>query len=72
MTRTLDLAHGEPFRATAQGDHLVVAIEGPNRFDLTSPDTGLDGDAAVRLAVQQIGEMLDFVDAVDDAFRLDR
>lgn len=72
MMRMLDLAHGEPFRATAQGDHLVVAIEGPNRFDLTSPDTGLDGDAAVRLAVQQIGEMLDFVDAVDDAFRLDR
>lgn len=72
MTRMLDLAHGEPFRATAQGDHLVVAIEGPNRFDLTSPDSGLDGDAAVRLAVQQIGEMLDFVDAVDDAFRLDR
>lgn len=72
MTRLLDLAHGEPIRATAQNEHLVVAIEGPNRFDLTSPDTGLAGDAAIRLAVQQIGEMLDFVEAVDDAFRLDR
>lgn len=72
MTRMFDLAHGQAIRATAQGDNLVVAIEGPNRFDLTSPDTGLNGDAAVRLAVQQIGEMLDFVDAVDDAFRLDR
>ena len=72
MARLLELAHGEPIRATAQGDHLVVAIEGPNRFDLISPDTGLSGDAAIRLAVQQIGEMLDFVDTVDDAFRLDR
>lgn len=72
MARLLELAHGEPIRATAQNEHLVVAIEGPNRFDLTSPDTGLDGDAVVRLAVQQIGEMLDFVEAVDDAFQLDR
>ncbi|MEM7660702.1 MAG: DUF3137 domain-containing protein [Pseudomonadota bacterium] len=63
-----ELAHGEDIRATAQGDHLVFAIEGPNRFDLTSEDTGLDGDEAVRLAVQQIGEMLDLVDAVSEAF----
>ncbi|MEL6692808.1 MAG: DUF3137 domain-containing protein [Pseudomonadota bacterium] len=68
MARVIDLAHGEEFRATAQGDHLVVALEGPNRFDLTSQDTGLDGDAAIRLAVQQIGEMLDLVETVADVF----
>ena len=71
MERTMTLAHGENVRATAQGDHLVVAIEGPNRFDLSSPDTGLEGDAAIRLAVHQIGEMLDLVEAVGDVFGLD-
>lgn len=71
MARLIDLAHGEPFRATAQGDHLVVALEGPNRFDLTSEDTGLDGDAAIRLAIQQIGEMLDLVEAVAAVFGID-
>lgn len=71
MERMRELAHGDPIRATAQGDHLVVAIEGPNRFDLTSEDTGLDGDAAVRLAIQQIGELFDFVDAVGRVFGLD-
>ncbi|MEL6666384.1 MAG: DUF3137 domain-containing protein [Pseudomonadota bacterium] len=68
MARVIDLAHGEQVRATAQGDHLVVALEGPNRFDLTSQDTGLDGDAAIRLAIQQIGEMLDLVETVADVF----
>ncbi len=71
MARIVELAHGEKIRATAQADHLVVAIEGPNRFDLTSEDTGLDGDAAVRLAVQQIGEMLDLVEAVGQVFGID-
>ena len=71
MARMLDLAHGEHVRATAQADHLVVAVEGPNRFDLTSEDTGLDGDAAIRLAVQQIGELLDLVEAVGLVFGLD-
>ena len=71
MARMLDLAHGEQIRATAQGDHLVIAFEGPNRFDLTSEDTGLEGDAAIRLAILQIGEMLDLVDAVAEVFRLD-
>ena len=71
MVRILELAHGEKIRATAQGQHLVVAIEGPNRFDLTSEDTGLKGDAAVRLAVQQIGEMLDLVEAVGEVFDLE-
>ncbi|MEL7040405.1 MAG: DUF3137 domain-containing protein [Pseudomonadota bacterium] len=71
MLRVSALAHGAPLRATAQDNHLVVAFEGPNRFDLTSKDTGLDGDAAVRLAIQQIGEMLDLVDAVSRAFGLD-
>lgn len=71
MQRVTELAHGEPIRATAQGDHLVVAFEGPNRFDLTSEDTGLDGDAAVRLAIQQIGEMLDLVEAVAETFGLE-
>lgn len=68
MARVIDLAHGEQFRATAQADHLVVALEGPNRFDLTSQDTGLDGDAAIRLAIQQIGEMLDLVETVANVF----
>ena len=71
MARMLDLAHGEHVRATAQADHLVVAVEGPNRFDLTSADTGLDGDAAIRRAVQQIGELLDLVEAVGLVFGLD-
>ena len=71
MARMLDLAHGEQIRATAQDDHLVIAFEGPNRFDLTSEDTGLEGDAAIRLAILQIGEMLDLVDAVAEVFRLD-
>ena len=71
MARMIDLAHGESFRATAQDDYLVVAFEGPNRFDLTSPDTGLDGDAAIRLALQQIGEMLELVAAVGHVFGLD-
>lgn len=68
MARVIDLAHGEQVRATAQGDHLVFALEGPNRFDLTSRDTGLTGDAAIRLAVQQIGEMLDLVETVANVF----
>ncbi|MEM8633824.1 MAG: DUF3137 domain-containing protein [Pseudomonadota bacterium] len=68
MARVTELAHGEDIRATAQAEHLVFAIEGPNRFDLTSADTGLEGDEAVRLAVQQIGEMLDLVEAVSGAF----
>lgn len=71
MERILTLAHGEPIRATAQTDHLVVAFEGPNRFDLTSADTGLEGDAAIRLAIGQIGEMLDLVEAVGDLFGID-
>jgi len=71
MARVTELAHGEDIRATAQGEYLVFAIEGPNRFDLTSEDTGLSGDEAVRLAVQQIGEMLDLVDAVSSAFGID-
>ena len=71
MVRILELAHGEQIRATAQGDHLVIAFEGPNRFDLTSADTGLEGDAAIRLAVQQIAEMLDLVEAVAGVFGLD-
>jgi hypothetical protein len=71
MARVIELAHGEQFRATAQDAHLVVAIEGPNRFDLTSEDTGLEGDAAIRLAVQQIGEMLDLVEAVANVFGID-
>lgn len=70
MARMIDLAHGEPFRATAQADHLVVALEGPNRFDLTSQDTGLDGDAAIRLAIQQIGEMLDLVETAASVFAI--
>lgn len=71
MARLIDLAHGEPFRATAQADHLVFALEGPNRFDLTSPDSGLDSDAAIRLAIQQIGEMLDLVETVAAVFGID-
>ncbi|MEO0881303.1 MAG: DUF3137 domain-containing protein [Pseudomonadota bacterium] len=70
MSRVTELAHGEDIRATAQGEHLVFAIEGPNRFDLTSEDTGLEGDEAVRLAVQQMGDMLDLVDAVSAAFAI--
>ena len=68
MARVIDLAHGEQVRATAQGDHLVVAMEGPNRFDLTSKDTGLEGDASIRFAIQQIGEMLDLVETVANVF----
>ncbi|MEM9668028.1 MAG: DUF3137 domain-containing protein [Pseudomonadota bacterium] len=71
MARVTELAHGEDIRATAQDQHLVFAIEGPNRFDLTSADTGLKGDEALRLALQQIGEMLDLVDAVSDAFGIE-
>jgi len=71
MARMIDLAHGDQIRATAQADHLVVAVEGPNRFDLTSQDTGLDGDASIRFAIQQIGEMLDLVEAVADVFGID-
>ncbi len=71
MVRILELAHGEQIRATAQRSHLVIAFEGPNRFDLTSSDTGLEGDAAIRLAVQQIAEMLDLVEAVAGVFGLD-
>ncbi|MHA7857500.1 MAG: DUF3137 domain-containing protein [Henriciella sp.] len=71
MARLIDLAHGEEFRATTQADHLVVALEGPNRFDLTSADTGLDGDAAIRLAIQQIGEMLDLVETVAAVFGIE-
>ena len=72
IARLTELAHGEDIRATAQDGHLVFAIEGPNRFDLTSADTGLAGDAAIRLAVQQIGEMLDLVEAVSEVFGLSR
>ncbi|MEO1659932.1 MAG: DUF3137 domain-containing protein [Pseudomonadota bacterium] len=71
MARITELAHGEQIRATAQGAHLVIAFEGPNRFDLTSEDTGLEGDAAIRLAIGQIAEMLDLVGAVADVFGLD-
>lgn len=71
MVRMIDLAHGEDIRATAQGDHLTIAFEGPNRFDLTHSDTGLSGDAAVRMAIQQIGEMLDLVEAVAAVFGLE-
>lgn len=71
MVRMIDLAHGEDIRATAQGDHLTIAFEGPNRFDLTHSDTGLTGDPAVRMAIQQIGEMLDLVEAVGAVFGLE-
>jgi hypothetical protein len=71
MERVLRLAHGDAIRATARGDHLMIAFEGPNRFDLTSADTGLSGEDAIRFAIQQIGEMLDLVDAVGEVFRLE-
>lgn len=72
VERLITLSHGEKFRAVARGDHLIVSVEGEDRFGLIDIQTGRWSDESVRKCLSDILELVDFVDAIGNTFRVGR
>ena len=70
VERVLQLAHGDPFRAVASGDHLVVDVVGNNRFALVDLISGEWNDATISSTLKDIADLLDLVDVMADTFML--
>lgn len=72
VERVLALAHGDPFRAVAKGNHLVIDVVGQNRFQLLDLATGAWSEASVQATLTDLSELLAFVDAMAETFMLNR
>lgn len=72
VERVSDLAHGDKVRAVAFEEHLVIDIEGEDRFCMVNLATGEWSRASIAASLQHIAEMLELADAVSAAFRLKR
>ena len=68
VARILALAHGEPFRAVASGEHLVINFEGQNRFNLLDLQTGAWSDESIRETWSDIADLLTVTDEMAHAF----
>ena len=70
VERLITLSHGEKFRAVARGQHLIVSVEGEDRFGLVNIQTGAWSDETLRQCLGDILELVDFVDAIGNTFRV--
>ena len=72
VERVANLAHGEKVRAVAFGEHLVIDVEGEDRFGMVNLTTGAWNRESIATSMAHIAEMLDLAEAVAQAFRLRR
>lgn len=72
VERLITLSHGEKFRAVARDEHLIVSLEGEDRFGLIDIQTGQWSDETLRQCLGDILELVDFVDAIGNTFRVGR
>ncbi len=70
LERVADLAHGEKVRAVAFQDHLVIDVEGEDRFAMIDLVTGEWSEETVAASLHNVADMLDLADAVARAFNL--
>lgn len=70
LERTVAIAHGEPVRAAAFGNHIVFDVAGEDRFALVDLTTGEWNADRVSTAMVNIADMLDLADALAHAFKL--
>ncbi|MEO1028687.1 MAG: DUF3137 domain-containing protein [Pseudomonadota bacterium] len=70
LERVADLAHGEKVRAIAYERHLIVDVEGEDRFAMMDLVTGEWNTTRIAKSMINIAEMRDLAEAVGDAFRL--
>lgn len=70
VERVSDLAHGDKVRAVAFDEHLVIDIEGDDRFCMVNLATGAWSRETIAASMGHIAEMLELADAVSNAFRL--
>ncbi|MEL7480323.1 MAG: DUF3137 domain-containing protein [Pseudomonadota bacterium] len=74
MARLIDLAHGDPFRAAAFDHHIVIGLQGHNRFEIVDMATGKWSDDTIRQTFADLADLLRLVEAFAHAFmvRADR
>ncbi|MAP95451.1 MAG: hypothetical protein CMK07_10910 [Ponticaulis sp.] len=70
VERVLALAHGDPFRAVAQGNWLLIDIVGDNRFNLVDIRTGVWSHDTIRQTYEDIADLREFVEIMAHAFTL--
>ncbi len=72
VERVLALAHGDPFRAVAVDNHLVIDIVGGNRYPLLDLRFGEWSDETIRQTLVDIADLLDVVDEMSRTFMVKR
>ena len=72
IERVIRLAHGDKVQASASGSHLVIDVEGANRFDCVNLITGEWSDESMRTALHDLYEMLDLLREAAHAFMVKR
>ncbi len=70
IERLLSMAHQGPFRAVARGEHLVIDIEGDNRFEIVDVQAGVWDEERLRKGISELAETLDLVDTIAGVFKL--
>ncbi len=70
IERVAGLAHGEKVRAVAFDEHLVIDVEGEDRFAMIDLVTGAWSDETIAASMANIADMLALADAVAHAFKL--
>lgn len=70
LERVAGLARGEKARAAAFTNHLVVDVEGADRFAMVDLLTGEWSEESVKRTMINIAEMIELADAVARAFKL--
>ncbi|MEL7547619.1 MAG: hypothetical protein AAGJ84_13280 [Pseudomonadota bacterium] len=72
VERVSGIAHGEKVRAVAFDKHLVIDVEGEDRFAMVNLGTGDWSRETIANSMIHIADMLDLAKAVATAFRLRR
>ncbi|MEM8772021.1 MAG: DUF3137 domain-containing protein [Pseudomonadota bacterium] len=70
LERMSNIAHGEKVRAVAFEDHLIVDVEGENRFSMVNLMNGEWSEETVARSMINLAEMLELADAVAHVFKL--
>lgn len=71
IERVAELGHGEKVRAVAFEDHLVIDVEGTDRFAMVNLVTGEWNSQTIADSMMHVAEMLELVKAIANVFRLE-
>ena len=72
VERVAELAHGEKVQAVAFEEHLVIDVEGEDRFGMVNLHTGAWSRDTIAQSMLHVAELLELAQAVAEAFRLRR